>query len=1098
MARVFISYSRKDKEFVRTLSASLAGREREAWIDWKDIPLTAEWQQEIFSNIETADDFVFVVSPDSVASTNCKKEIEHAAANNKRMLPIFYRSVADDEIPQALARFQGIDFKDNDDFDAKISQLVDALDTDLVWTQAHTRLLTHAKEWERQGKDRSLLLRGKDLRDAEQWQSDAGNKAIQPTALQSQFIFASRQAATRLQRIVFASIGAAFLVTLGLAIYSFWQAHVATQERNVATARQLAAQAQVHLNQNSSGIELALLLAVEAARRLPGWESEQTLRASLRLFPKNIAALRAPGAMEEWIIDRSERWVLGSGGKTSARLWDLTDPARPWPLPHTTEGFGFPHISDDAASLITFSDGKIQLWDRQSHSLLRSIPFTPVHNNLSDAQIMPGWRAALYAVPPQVHVMPLQNGEPYTVDHPEPGTDLSLSMTLEMSPDGEHFATCGKTKAVLWRLGQPAPVVVIASPKPGSDPHILFADSHHLAVFAGTALELYDSLSGRLVDRFTLPVEPESITFDAADHIAALLENEPNDNALTVYDLRRQKTLGRVVHPAHITNIKLSPGGDRLITSDGIADSIVSKVQINEISDAGLSEVATIVERGAPAFDVTPDGERFLTHAVGPLQVWNGATGLELARIDTERGILSLGGYLVLADPGSTSEKEISIWDTRKMLGRLEPDASVMDTPEYRVAMHDAPMSPGPNLQDFIAPCGTYSCDGQKLLLVTNHFMDRVCKDTSRDVTCTSAGLAIGSDEGRLVHGPVEPEHGYGVLNQTETWTSTTFLLTLGPKTPDDSVHIIDRKTKRDLVWIPSGLLGSAGFSATGKYVAGIQKTKLTLWDSSTGRELSSHQVNYPIDQVAFSRDDGLLSVLSEKDGIEINRPKSFYVLRVSPAGALRLVLRRDDISEGDICTTGSRAWTENKDGSVLTLLDAGNGREIKRIPVGDGQSSYPSPKALFSADCTRIATRKNQVTLWDTEAGRSRLRLTSEGNVTFWVFTPDGTHLVTTEGNTAMVWDLKTGLNVARISNEESPENAGIWGLFFVGQDSQKLHLILGSTFTTSSRPATVYWRLDDLISQACNRLTRNFTREEWAAYVGSELWRKTCPNLP
>jgi hypothetical protein len=74
VAHVFISYSRVDKEFVRKLADALAGQQREAWIDWKDIPLTAQWQQEILANIETAENFVFVISSRSVASLNCRKD----------------------------------------------------------------------------------------------------------------------------------------------------------------------------------------------------------------------------------------------------------------------------------------------------------------------------------------------------------------------------------------------------------------------------------------------------------------------------------------------------------------------------------------------------------------------------------------------------------------------------------------------------------------------------------------------------------------------------------------------------------------------------------------------------------------------------------------------------------------------------------------------------------------------------------------------------------------------------------------------------------------------------------------------------------------
>jgi hypothetical protein len=44
MAEVFISYSRKDKDFVRRLGDTLVASKRDPWVDWKDIPLTAEWQ----------------------------------------------------------------------------------------------------------------------------------------------------------------------------------------------------------------------------------------------------------------------------------------------------------------------------------------------------------------------------------------------------------------------------------------------------------------------------------------------------------------------------------------------------------------------------------------------------------------------------------------------------------------------------------------------------------------------------------------------------------------------------------------------------------------------------------------------------------------------------------------------------------------------------------------------------------------------------------------------------------------------------------------------------------------------------------------------
>ena len=49
---VFISYSRKDKVFVRRLDEELKHREREAWVDWDGIPPGDTWEKTIYGAIE--------------------------------------------------------------------------------------------------------------------------------------------------------------------------------------------------------------------------------------------------------------------------------------------------------------------------------------------------------------------------------------------------------------------------------------------------------------------------------------------------------------------------------------------------------------------------------------------------------------------------------------------------------------------------------------------------------------------------------------------------------------------------------------------------------------------------------------------------------------------------------------------------------------------------------------------------------------------------------------------------------------------------------------------------------------------------------------
>src|SRR5215510_10492423 len=97
---VFISYSRKDKDFVRRLDEELKRRNREAWVDWEGIPPGDTWEKTIYGAIESTDTFIFVLTPVSIASKVCGKEIAHAAANNKRLVPIVQRDVAEDAVPK--------------------------------------------------------------------------------------------------------------------------------------------------------------------------------------------------------------------------------------------------------------------------------------------------------------------------------------------------------------------------------------------------------------------------------------------------------------------------------------------------------------------------------------------------------------------------------------------------------------------------------------------------------------------------------------------------------------------------------------------------------------------------------------------------------------------------------------------------------------------------------------------------------------------------------------------------------------------------------------------------------------------------------------
>jgi WD40 repeat protein len=241
---VFISYSRKDKKFVRRLDEALQTRGREAWVDWEGIRPTEEFMQAIYGAIEGADTFVFVLTPDSIASEVCGREIAHAATHNKRMVPIVARDVDAKVVPESLAKLNWIFSRETDDFEAAAASLVRALDLDLDWVHAHTRLLTRALEWEANKKSNSFALRGEDLRSAEQWLAQAGiEKERQPTALQTEYIIASRKASSKRQRIVLGAVTLGALVAVVLAVLAWMQRAEAEKQRAEAVKEEKIASA---------------------------------------------------------------------------------------------------------------------------------------------------------------------------------------------------------------------------------------------------------------------------------------------------------------------------------------------------------------------------------------------------------------------------------------------------------------------------------------------------------------------------------------------------------------------------------------------------------------------------------------------------------------------------------------------------------------------------------------------------------------------------------------------------------------------------------------------------------------------------------------
>jgi len=270
MADVFISYSRKDIEFAQRIHQELEARDREPWVDWQDIPPTSEWLDEVYAGIQAADTFLFIISPDSVVSEICTLEIEHAIQHNKRLVPVVLHDVEDDQVHSAMSAHNWVFLREEDDFEANLELLIDALDTDLEYVKEHTRLLTRAIEWDQNNRIRGLALSKQELQVAERWLTQGLSIEPKPTDLHGEYVGFSRTAVDRLQRLVISSVTVAFVLVLGLSVFSLIKSNQAkkAQERaeKIARISKSQALAAFALAEMETDPELSLLLATESVR----------------------------------------------------------------------------------------------------------------------------------------------------------------------------------------------------------------------------------------------------------------------------------------------------------------------------------------------------------------------------------------------------------------------------------------------------------------------------------------------------------------------------------------------------------------------------------------------------------------------------------------------------------------------------------------------------------------------------------------------------------------------------------------------------------------------------------------------------------------
>jgi hypothetical protein len=287
VADVFISYSRTDSEFVQRVASSLHELGRTPWVDTAGISDAEVFPQAIRTAVEESDAFLFVITPASVTSRFCEQEVTYARTLAKRIVPVLRESVADAEIPEEIRNRNWIPFTDGDDYEASLARVVQALDTDLELRREHTRILVKALEWDHEGKERSFLLRGAELKAAEGWLARIGPGPDQAaTAVQRDYVLASRRAATRRGRIIVGVSVAVAVIALGLGVFALFSRNQAVSSSDSSRALALAAESQ---NKLSTDPEVSVIVAQEAVRLKPIPQALAALRQAMDASALRVA-----------------------------------------------------------------------------------------------------------------------------------------------------------------------------------------------------------------------------------------------------------------------------------------------------------------------------------------------------------------------------------------------------------------------------------------------------------------------------------------------------------------------------------------------------------------------------------------------------------------------------------------------------------------------------------------------------------------------------------------------------------------------------------------------------------------------------------------
>jgi len=195
LSQIFLSFADEDKTIKENIRKTLMRESFTVWTNKSDISAGSAFQEVVNQGIEEADNFVYLISLDSLKSEDCQEEVRHALANNKRIIPLLVEETDLELIPLELSKLHFIDFTKSEDaekYQLSIDKLIGDLKEESSYYEEHKMLLVKSRQWQNQNRNSSLLFRGYKLQYFNAWLKVAKQREDhRPLPIQEEFITAS-------------------------------------------------------------------------------------------------------------------------------------------------------------------------------------------------------------------------------------------------------------------------------------------------------------------------------------------------------------------------------------------------------------------------------------------------------------------------------------------------------------------------------------------------------------------------------------------------------------------------------------------------------------------------------------------------------------------------------------------------------------------------------------------------------------------------------------------------------------------------------------------------------------------------------------------